>query len=101
PGSPDPQQSATCREICDCGNRGLGEREVGGTGLKADDLAKLIGQLKEELATRPAGVKVAIVGRTPTALDIISFLTSTSTSACFLGIYAEGGASAGNVSDVG
>jgi hypothetical protein len=69
--------------------------------LKADDLAKLIGQLKEELATRPAGVKVAIVGRTPTALDIISFLTSTSTSACFLGIYAEGGASAGNVSDVG
>lgn len=64
--------------------------------MKAADLAKLIEQLKHELASLPAGATVAVVGRTPAALELISFLASVGLANCLLGIYAEQGAASGS-----
>ena len=57
--------------------------------MQDEDLSKLKLKLREEIAARLMHVKVAIVGWTPTALDLAADPAFTTGSASLCGIYAE------------
>ncbi|MBB5053608.1 MULTISPECIES: TylF/MycF/NovP-related O-methyltransferase [Afipia] len=58
--------------------------------MQDDDLAKLKLRLREEIVARSAPVKVAIVGWTPTAIELASHFALMSGNALLSGIYADG-----------
>ena len=58
--------------------------------MNAEDLAKLKKKLLDEIVTRPKQAKVAVVGWTPTAVELASEPIFSLGAAVFLGIFAPG-----------
>jgi hypothetical protein len=58
--------------------------------MKPDDLSKLISLLKDEVAMRPRGARVAVAGRTPAAFDLEAVVKSLGHEVAYLGIFALG-----------
>lgn len=57
--------------------------------MKVEDVAKILDELKSELAARSTEARVAIVARTPVAFDIVAFLEAAGLSGCLEGIYDD------------
>lgn len=55
--------------------------------MKKEDFDKLLSMLKNEIAKRPPGTRIALAGRTSTAFDLASFLALPYVAVEFLGIY--------------
>lgn len=62
--------------------------------MDASAIAQVIDKLKDELPLRPDDAKIAIVGKTSAALDIIQILTALQLGSKLLGVYAVGGTAA-------
>jgi O-methyltransferase len=58
--------------------------------MNADDVTKLRAKLREEVAARPPGTNVAIVGWTPAAIEIAADPVFSTGAASFLGIFVPG-----------
>lgn len=59
--------------------------------MDASAIAQVVDKFKDELAHRTDDTKVAIVGRTPAALDLVQAITAMRVGHKLLGVYAAGG----------
>ena len=55
--------------------------------MKPDDLSKLVSLLKDEVAMRPSGARVAVAGRTSEAFDLEAIAKSLGHEVTYLGIF--------------
>ncbi|MEQ1955209.1 TylF/MycF/NovP-related O-methyltransferase [Mesorhizobium yinganensis] len=57
--------------------------------MKPEDFSKLVSLLKEEVAARPRGARVALSGRTSVAFDLEAVVNSLGQEVTYLGIFAN------------